>query len=153
MLIGNNLVVSINYVLKNDQGETMDASPEGEPLSYLHGASGIVPGLENELTGKTAGDTFEVTIKPEEAYGEKIPELIQDIPVAQFPPEPPLAVGMQFNAETPNGPIAVTITAINGDTVTVDGNHPLAGHVLHFTGSIESVREATEEEKSHGHAH
>ena len=153
MLIGNNLVVSINYVLKNDQGETMDASPEGEPLSYLHGASGIVPGLENELTGKTEGAHFEVTIKPEEAYGERIPELIQDIPVAQFPTEPALEIGMQFNAETANGPVSVTVTAINGDTVTVDGNHPLAGHVLHFTGTVESIREASEEELSHGHVH
>lgn len=153
MLIGNNLVVSINYVLKNDQGEIMDASPEGEPMSYLHGASGIVPGLENELTGKAEGASFEVTITPEEAYGERIPELIQEIPRAQFPTEPEVAIGMQFSAETANGPVSVTVTAMSDDAITVDGNHPLAGHILHFSGTIDSIREASEEELNHGHVH
>jgi FKBP-type peptidyl-prolyl cis-trans isomerase SlyD len=153
MLIGENCVVSINYTLKNDSGAVMDESPEGEPLVYLHGAAGIIPGLENELTGKTAGAEFQVTIKPEEAYGEHQPHLIQQVPRSAFPEDMELAEGMQFQAQTEGGPMPVTITGVSDDLITVDGNHPLAGLTLHFTGSIADVRDATEEELQHGHVH
>lgn len=153
MLIGQNSVVSIQYTLTNDSGEVMDQSQEGEPLVYLHGAAGIIPGLENELHGKVAGDAFDVTIKPEEAYGEQVAELIQQIPRSSFPADIDIEVGMQFNAETPNGPTLVSVAEVADDTITVDGNHPLAGLTLHFEGTIENVREATAEELSHGHAH
>lgn len=153
MLIGKDCVVTINYILKNDSGEVLDESPEGQPMAYLHGASGIIPGLEDELTGKTAGTEFSVTIESEDGYGDRVPGLIQEVPIASFPTEPALEMGMQFTAETENGPMSVMITALNGDTVTVDGNHPLAGMTLHFSGSIADVRMATAEELEHGHAH
>ncbi|MGK0499901.1 MAG: FKBP-type peptidyl-prolyl cis-trans isomerase SlyD [Oceanicoccus sp.] len=153
MLIGDNSVVSIQYTLTNDSGEIMDQSSEGEPLVYLHGAAGIIPGLEKELTGKVADSEFKVTIKPEEAYGEHMPEMVQVVPRNSFPADIEIQVGMQFNAESEQGPMAVSVSSVGDDTVTVDGNHPLAGLTLHFEGKIETVRDATAEELDHGHAH
>ena len=153
MLIGQNSVVSLHYTLTNDSGEVMDQSQEGEPLVYLHGAAGIIPGLENELSGKVAGAEFQVTIKPEEAYGEHVADMVQQVPRSSFPADTDIEIGMQFNAESPNGPINVSITEVSEETVTVDGNHPLAGLTLHFEGKIEDVRDATAEELDHGHVH
>lgn len=153
MLIGQNSVVSIQYTLKNDSGDVMDQSPEGEPLVYLHGASNIIPGLEKELTGKVAGAEFQARIEPEEAYGQHNPEMIQEVPRTAFPADTEIAPGMRFNAQSPNGPVTVLVAAVAEETVTVDGNHPLAGQTLHFEGKIEEVREATSEEVDHGHVH
>lgn len=153
MLIGPNCVVSIYYTLTNDSGEVMDQSPEGQPLSYLHGAAGIIPGLEKELTGKVAGDDFTVTITPEEGYGEHRPEMVQEVPRESFPNDIEVAPGMQFNAQTAQGPVTVMVTAVGEEAITVDGNHPLAGKTLHFEGKIDNVREATAEEIDHGHVH
>ncbi|WP_339339444.1 peptidylprolyl isomerase [uncultured Oceanicoccus sp.] len=153
MLIGQNSIVSIQYTLTNDSGEIIDQSQEGQPLVYLHGAAGIIPGLENELTGKTEGASFKATIKPEDAYGEHIPEMVQEVPRSSFPADQDIQPGMQFNAESPNGPMTVAVTAVSDDTITVDGNHPLAGLTLHFEGTIEGVREATAEELEQGQAH
>jgi FKBP-type peptidyl-prolyl cis-trans isomerase SlyD len=153
MLIGDNCVVSINYILKNDSGTVMDESPEGQPLVYLHGAAGIIPGLEAELTGKVAGAEFKVTIKPEDAYGEHQPHMVQQVPRSAFPADMEIAEDMQFQAQTEGGPMPVTVTGVSEDLITVDANHPLAGLTLHFEGSIADVREATEEELAHGHAH
>ncbi len=153
MLIGQNSIVSIQYTLSNDSGEVMDQSQDGEPLVYLHGAAGIIPGLENELTGKVAGDEFKVTIKPEEAYGAHVPEMVQLIPRTSLPADIDVQIGMQLNVESPNGPRMVSVTGVAEQMVTVDGNHPLAGLTLHFEGKIEHVREATAEELSHSHVH
>ena len=152
MLIGNNSVVSIHYKLTDDEGKTLDESTEG-PLTYLHGARGIIPGLEKELTGKTAGAEFKVTITPDEAYGDHRPEMVQQSPLSAFPADMELEVGMQFTANSEGGEMMVVITEIGNETVTVDANHPLAGLTLHFEGKIEQVRDATEEELAHGHAH
>lgn len=153
MLIGKNSVVSIHYTLKNDDQQIMDQSQEGQPLTYLHGANNIIPGLENELAGKVAGDSFSVSINPEEAYGPRREEMIQEVPRESFPADVEISPGMQFDAESPNGPITVVVTAVSDESVTVDGNHPLAGLTLHFEGNIENVRDASEEEIDHGHAH
>lgn len=153
MLVGPNCVVSIYYTLTDDDGEVMDQSPEGQPLSYLHGAAGIIPGLENELTGKVAGDDFKVTINPEEAYGPHHPEMVQELPRTSFPEGMEIQPGMQFTAQSNNGPVTVVVTRVEGDSVTVDANHPLAGKILHFEGKIDSVRDATPEELDHGHVH
>lgn len=153
MLVGPNCVVSIYYTLTNDQGEVMDQSPEGQPLSYLHGAAGLIPGLEKELTGKVAGDEFNVSVAPEEAYGEHRPDMVQVVARESFPTDVDVEAGMRFNAQTSNGPITVMVTDVNEATVTVDANHPLAGKTLHFEGKIDTVREATQEEIDHGHAH
>lgn len=153
MLIGDNSVVSIHYTLTNDDGVIMDQSQEGQPLVYLHGAAGIIPGLEKELTGKVAGGNFKVTITPEEAYGPHVPEMVQQVPRNSFPADIDIEPGMQFNAESPNGPVTVSVTAVSDEAVTVDGNHPLAGLTLHFEGKVEDVREATAKELDHGHVH
>ena len=155
MQISENTVVAFHYTLTNNAGETIDSSLQrGEPLSYLHGHGNIIPGLEKALLGKSSGDKLNVTVTPEEGYGERHDQLIQDVPASAFDgADGNLQPGMQFQAETEAGPRLFTITAVEGDQVTVDGNHPLAGETLTFDVEITDVREATEEEQSHGHAH
>lgn len=153
MLIGDKSVVSIDYILKDSAGEVIDESVEGQPLTYLHGFSNIIPGLEKELTGKVAGDAFKVSVEPSEGYGDIQAQLIQQVPLETFPEPESLQVGMRFNAQTEQGEIPVVITEIEANEVTVDANHPLAGQALHFEGKIVDVRDATEEELQHGHAH
>ncbi len=153
MLIGPNCVVGICYTLTDDHGEVLDQSPEGQPLSYLHGAAGIIPGLEKELAGKLAGDEFNIHITPTEAYGEYQPEMVRELPRTALPADIDLQPGMQLTGQTHNGPLMLTVTAVEGDQVTVDANHPLAGKTLHFEGTVEFVREATADELNHGHAH
>ena len=153
MQIVDNSVASFHYTLTNDAGEVLDSSDGREPLAYLHGAGNIVPGLEREMTGHVAGDKFIVDVDPEHGYGNYIDELVQVVPKGSFDGVADLAVGMQFQAQTEQGAIAVVVTEIEGDEVTVDGNHPLAGEALHFAVEIVDVREASEEEKQHGHVH
>ncbi len=153
MLIGANSVVSIQYRLTNNAGELLDASNEGEPLTYLHGAGNIIPGLESELLGKAVGASFTVVIAPEEAYGVRQDHLVQEVPRDAFPDPEQLETGMRFSAQSDQGMLSVVITAVSPETVTVDANHPLAGETLHFDVRIEEVRPATAEEVEHGHAH
>jgi len=153
MLIAENCVVSIYYELTNDAGEVIDASTEGEPLTYLHGAHNIIPGLENQLLGKQAGDKLKVTVQPEDGYGEHSANLVQEVPRDAFPEPDSLEVGMRFNAQSESGEMSVVISAVGTDTVTVDANHPLAGQVLHFDVIIDEVRAASAEELAHGHVH
>lgn len=154
MNIEDKRAVSIHYTLTNEQGEKLDSSEGQDPLRYLHGASNIIPGLENALAGKTAGDKVSVTVQPEDAYGEINPEMIQIVPREAFEGIDDIQPGMQFQASGPNGQTqVVTIKAVGEEGVTVDGNHPLAGQVLNFDVSIEDVRDATEEEIAHGHVH
>lgn len=154
LTINNDHVVTIHYTLTNTQGEVLDSSDGGEPLTYLQGAGNIIPGLENALRGKTIGDKLKVSIPPEEGYGIRHPQLVQVLPRAAFGGVDQLEVGMEFTAQGADGEVRrVGIAAINGDDVTIDGNHPLAGEVLHFAVSIESVRAASREELAHGHVH
>ena len=155
MQISENSVVSIHYTLTNKTGETIDSSIErGEPLAYLHGAGNIIPGLENALVGKAAGDKLDVTVTPEEGYGERHEQLIQQVPKTAFEGnEENLQPGMQFQAQTEAGPRIFTITAVEGEEVTVDGNHPLAGQRLNFQVKIVAIRDASQEEVAHGHVH
>lgn len=153
MEIANNSVVSIDYELKNDSGEVLDASAEGTPLVYLHGHRNIIPGLEQALEGKTAGDSLDVRIAPGDAYGELNEALKQKVPKDRFQGVDNLEVGMQFQASTDRGPISVRIVAVEGDEVTVDGNHPLAGEHLNFNVTVREVRAADESEIAHGHVH
>lgn len=154
LLIGNDLVVSIHYKLTNNAGETLDSSEGNEPLSYLHGAGNIIPGLENALTGKTQGDSLQVTVSPEEAYGERVEQLIQKVPMSMFQGVEQLEAGMVFQTQSPDGQThLVTVTEIEDEEVTIDGNHPLAGQELNFDVTVESVRDATAEELEHGHVH
>jgi len=132
----------------------IDSSAGSEPLVYLHGAGNIVPGLENALTGKVADDELDVSIEPEDAYGEYSAELITTIGREMFEGVDELQVGMQFHASAPDGGMQiVTIRDIDGEDVTIDGNHPLAGQQLNFKVKVVSVRAASEEEVAHGHVH
>ena len=154
MLITNQHVVAIDYTLSNDAGEVIDSSAGAEPLVYLHGASNIIAGLENALTGKAVGDELEVSVEPQDAYGEYSAELITNLGREMFEGVDELEVGMQFHASAPDGGMQiVTIRDIDGDQVTIDGNHPLAGQQLNFKVKVVSIREASEEEVAHGHVH
>ncbi|MFD2190495.1 FKBP-type peptidyl-prolyl cis-trans isomerase [Pistricoccus aurantiacus] len=153
MQIAQNSVVAFHYTLTNDAGEVLDSSEGREPLAYLHGAGNIVPGLEKELAGRESGEKLQVTVTPEEGYGENQPGLIQEVPIESFQGVDDVQPGMQFQAQTQGGPLMVTVTQVEGDTVTVDGNHPLAGQTLNFDVEITEVREASQEELEHGHVH
>ncbi|NWN83035.1 MAG: peptidylprolyl isomerase [Halomonas sp.] len=153
MQIAQNSVVAFHYTLTNDGGEVLDSSEGREPLTYLHGAGNIIPGLEKELEGRAAGDKLNATIAPAEGYGEKQDQLVQEVPRDAFQGVESIEPGMQFQAQTEGGPLMVTVTQVGGDTVTVDGNHPLAGQTLNFDVEIASVREASDEEAEHGHVH
>jgi len=153
MAIEDQKVVKINYELKNDSGEVLDKSAEGEPLAYLHGANNIIPGLETALTGKAEGEKVDVEIEPGEAYGERQEELVQAVPMSAFEGVDKVEPGMRFTARGPQGQQVVTVTEVADDEVTVDANHPLAGEKLHFNVEVVEVRDASPEEVEHGHVH
>lgn len=153
MQIAKNAVVRIDYTLTNDAGTVLDTSKGREPLAYVHGVGGLIPGLEEELDGKAAGDKLQVVIPPEKGYGERQDGLVQKVEREQLPTEADVQVGAQFQAHTNVGVQVVTVTDVEGDQVTLDGNHPLAGETLHFDVNVVDVREATQEELEHGHVH
>ena len=154
MQIIKNTVALIHYTLKNDAGEVLDTSEGSDPLTYLHGAGNIVPGLESELEGKAVGESIEVRVEPADGYGEKVDEMIQTVPRDKMPAGMELEVGMQLEAQSPDGHAqVVTIVGLTNTDVTLDGNHPLAGVALNFAVEVIEVRKATEEELSHGHVH
>lgn len=153
MQVAANKVIAIHYTLTDEQDQVLDSSQGSAPLFYLHGFGNIIPGLEKQLEGLAVGDAFEVTVTPEEGYGLRSDELIQIVPRAAFQGVDELDVGMQFQTQGPQGAMIVSITHIEGDDVTIDANHQLAGVTLNFKGNIESIRDASEEELAHGHAH
>ncbi|WP_462382000.1 FKBP-type peptidyl-prolyl cis-trans isomerase [Pseudomonas sp. Marseille-QA0892] len=154
MLIAANKAVSIDYTLKNDAGEVLDSSQGGAPLVYLHGAGNIIGGLEKALEGKSVGDELNVSVEPADAYGEYSAELVANLNRSMFEGVDELEVGMQFHASGPDGSMQiVTIRDIDGDDVTVDGNHPLAGQRLNFEVKVVDIRDASAEEVAHGHIH
>lgn len=153
MQIAKDLVASIEYTLTDATGAVIDSSVGNEPLAYLHGAGNIIPGLENALEGKKAGDSLTVTVAPEDGYGEKNDGLIQVVPKDMFQGVDNIEAGMQFHAQTDHGMQVITVAAVEGDNITVDGNHPLAGQTLKFDVKIIEVRAASEEELEHGHVH
>jgi FKBP-type peptidyl-prolyl cis-trans isomerase SlyD len=153
MQIENHKVVSIDYTLRDDNGNIIDQSHGGE-FCYLHGAANIIPGLENALAGKVSGDELSVSIPAEEGYGLRDEAKTQVVPRNMFPDDVEIEVGMPFHAEGPEGQmLMVTVAAIDGDQITVDGNHPLAGENLHFEVTVRDVRDASAEELEHGHVH
>ncbi|WP_102125235.1 FKBP-type peptidyl-prolyl cis-trans isomerase [Deinococcus planocerae] len=151
MNITQDKVVELDYVLKVD-GEVVDQSEAGEPLTYLHGHSNIIPGLERALEGKKAGDSLHVTVQPEDGYGERDEDNVEDLDRADFDDE--VEVGATYYAQAEDGSVLpFTVVGVEGDTVQVDFNPPLAGMVLNFDVTVKSVRDATGEELEHGHAH
>ena len=153
MQIAERTVASFNYTLTNDAGEIIDSSEGRSPLAYLHGAGNIVPGLEKEMAGRQAGDRFDVVVAPEDGYGQPNPMLVQVVPREAFQGVDTIEVGMEFQAQTPQGPLSVVVSKVDADNVTVDGNHPLAGKTLHFAIEVTDVRDASVEELAHGHVH
>jgi len=154
MVVAQDKVVLIHYTLTNDSGAVIDSSSGGEPLAYIHGQGNIIPGLEKALEGKQQGDKISANVDPAEGYGVRDDALVQSVPRRSFGGVPNIQTGMQFHAQTSQGHTrVVTVTAIKGDMVTVDANHPLAGQNLHFDVEIAEVRDASQEELEHGHVH
>ena len=153
MLIDTNKVITINYTLKDDAGKLIDESNDGS-FCYLHGADNIIPGMEQALHGKAKDDQLQLSLKPEQAYGEYVEALTQVVDRSMFDVNDNIEAGMQFHAQSENGQtIMITVTEVDGDKITIDGNHPLAGETLHYDITVIDVRDATEEEISHGHVH
>lgn len=148
MQAGHGTVVSINYELKDDEGEILDESDA--PLQYLHGFGNIIPGLEKALEGAGPGQHQSVTIEPGDAYGEPDPEAIISLPLSNLPEGMEIEPGMNLVAETPGGPVPMKVQEITDESVTLDANHPLAGKRLHFEVEVVEVRAASEKELEAG---
>jgi FKBP-type peptidyl-prolyl cis-trans isomerase SlyD len=146
-------VVTIHYTLKDDKGAVLDSSAGGEPLAYIQGHGNLVAGLEKALEGKQDGNTLAVSVAPADGYGVRDEKLIQRLPKRSLQGSGEIKKGMQFQARTDDGMRLFTVTAVMGDMVTLDGNHPLADQTLHFDVEVVAVREATTEELEHGHVH
>ena len=153
MIITTGSVVLFDYTLTDDEGEIIDSSAEEGALAYLHGEGQIVPGLEKAMEGKSAGNSFKVTVEPTEGYGLHDPAKITVVPADEIEGGDELEEGMQLETENESGEQTVVISKIEGNNVTIDGNHPLAGMPLHFDIQIREVRAATAEEIEHGHVH
>ena len=148
------MVVSIHYKLTDDNGNVIDSSEGKDPLNYLHGANNIIPGLEKALVGKTQGAKLQVKVDPAEGYGVVRPELVTEVEKSLFEGVESLEVGMIFQAQAPDGSNQqIVVKKVEGEKVTIDANHPLAGVNLNFNVEIVGVREATPEELDHGHVH
>lgn len=146
-------MVSIQYTLTDDKNAVLDRSTAQDPLVYLHGTGSLIPGLEQALEGHIAGDKLQVTVKPEDGYGVRNDKMLQNVKKSEFPKDEELEIGMRFQVSSEDGPMVLTVVKITDEEVIVDANHPLAGVTLHFDVEIVGVREATENELSHGHAH
>lgn len=154
MLISTDKVVHLEFTVTDGEGNQIDSTEQSGPLVYLHGHNNIIPGLETALEGKDVADRLDVTLKPEEAYGETVPEMIQSVPRENFQGIDDIKEGMAFEAQGSNGETRrVIVTEVNKDNVTVDANHPLAGKTLNFDLTVHTIREATPEELANGHIH
>ncbi|MBK7945069.1 MAG: peptidylprolyl isomerase [Flavobacteriales bacterium] len=149
MRITKNSVVSFHYTLNDPEGKLLDTSAGKDPFAYIHGSGMIVPGLEAEMEGRTIGDSLQVKVEAAKGYGEIDPSLVQRVPMDKFGGQQ-VEEGMQF--QTPDHRVWSVMEVKDGDVV-LNGNHPLAGVTLHFSVEVTDVREATEEEISHGHVH
>ena len=153
MKIAKDHVVSFDYEVRNSRAEVLDKSSETGPLTYLHGYASIIPGLEKSLDGKACGEELHVTIPPVEAYGMRDERRLGEVSRSIFPKGTEVKLGMRFRAQSDNGTDNVVVVAVDGDTITVDANHPLAGETLTFEVTVREIRPATPEEISHGHVH
>lgn len=153
MQIAKDSVVTFHYAVAEVDGPTLETSHDRDPLAILIGHGNIIPGLEAAMLGHAAGDRFDVTVTPDQAYGESFPDRIQRIPRKHFRPDVKLAPGMQTTVRTNQGPRLVTVRKVGMSVVDVDLNHPMAGKTLRFDIEVIGVRESTAEERAHGHAH
>ena len=153
MQIVDDTAVLIHYKVTNSTGELLDTSEGDEPLAYIHGQGDIVPGLEQALTGKSAGDQIKVTLEPRLGYGEREERKVQRVPRSAFEDNAQIEPGMRFQTEDEDGEVIVTVTRVSDDEVVIDANHPLAGQTLSFDVQVVAVRACTAEELEHGHVH
>jgi FKBP-type peptidyl-prolyl cis-trans isomerase SlyD len=153
MQISKNKVVAIDYTLTDNDGNTLDTSANREPLKYIQGAGNIIPGLERALEGEESGSKVNVTVNPDEGYGQRDENLKQQVPRNLFEGVDTLEPGMQFQAQTEGGVQIITVAEVGEEEVLVDANHPLAGVTLNFDVDVVEVRDASEEELEHGHVH
>jgi FKBP-type peptidyl-prolyl cis-trans isomerase SlyD len=153
VIIENKKVVSFHYTLTNETGEQLESSRGRDPMAYLHGSHNIIPGLEKALAGKSAGDQFQVTLPPADAYGDRNPSNIQRVASKHFKNPGSLRRGQLVSLQTREGERPAVIVKVGRFNVDVDANHPLAGQTLTFDVEITDVREASPEEVAHGHVH
>jgi FKBP-type peptidyl-prolyl cis-trans isomerase SlyD len=154
MKVAADLVVSIEYTLKNDAGEVLDGSDEDGPLHYLHGHDNIVPGLEAALNGRALGDSLNVTVAPEDGYGTPDDDLVFEVPREELSDDIEPEVGMELGMTSDDGDfLRARICGVTTDTVQLDANHELAGQTLHFAVKVVGIRQPTQEELEHGHVH
>jgi len=151
--VQKDVVVSMEYTLQVD-GEEIDSSKGQDPLQFLVGYGNIISGLEREMMGMKVGDSKDVVIQPEDAYGEYDDEAFMEVPRDQFPQDMPVEEGLELSVRDDQGQSRYArIDIVEGDTVTLNFNHPLAGDELHFSVKVVNLREPTEEELEHGHVH
>lgn len=148
-IVTNGVVVSLDYTLTVD-GAMVDSSGD-QPLEYIHGYNNIIPGLEKELNGLKLGESKDVVVAPQDAYGIYHPEALFDLPRSQFPPNFPVEIGRELRVRSENGQVMTArISQVETDTVQIDTNHPLAGKELFFHAKISSLRPATQNELANG---
>lgn len=155
LIVANNVVVSLGYMLQLEDGELVDQSAEGQPLVYLHGNGQLIPGLENALYGLAVGDEKQVEVLPSEGYGERDEGNFQLVPHSAFPDNLKLEEGMPLQMrDSQSGQVfGATVADINEAGVLLDFNHPLAGEKLYFSVKVKGLRQATDEEIAHQHVH
>lgn len=153
MIVEKDKAVSFHYTLKNTDGEQMETSRDKDPMSYLHGANNIIPGLEKAMEGRAVNDEFSVTVEPEEAYGVRNENNVQRVPLKRLKGIGKVLPGQVLNLQTNKGQVQVTVLKVGRFNIDVDGNHPLAGKQLTFEVEITEIRDASEEELEHRHVH
>ena len=151
MTITKDKFVAINYVLKDSDGLELDSSVGTEPLGYVHGRGYLIPGLEAQLEGKSTGDKFSCIIGPKDGYGERDERLVTELSKDRFEIEDPIEIGMKFQVMTPAGPTIVTVTKVDGDRITIDGNHEMAGKTLNFDIEVVDSRKQPVPVRCHDH--
>ena len=152
--VANDTVARVFYTGKFEDGEIFDTNQGGEPLTFLVGHKKMISGFEEELMGASIGDQRTFKLAPNRAYGERDESMFQVVDKSVFGTAMPIEVGMSSYAQTEGGGMTMfTITKIDGDQVTVDFNHVMAGKTLEFSVEVVDVREATKDEVAHGHVH
>lgn len=153
MPITANMVAQFHYTLKDGEGQVLESSNAGQPMTYLHGHNSLLPGLEQALEGKNSGDKFSVTLPPALAFGEVMADSEMRVPISHLRGAKKWEPGMMAVLQTPQGQQQVTILKVGHTMATVDTNHPMAGKTLIFDIEVSEVRAASPEELAHGHAH
>lgn len=154
MKFGPQKVIRFDYTLSDNDGEVIDSTEGQEPLAFIYGSAALKPALREQMEGRQSGDSFQVTVQPEDGYGLRDESLIREVGRDMFGDIEQIEAGMLFQTANAGGATEmVTVVAVGDDTVTVDHNHPLAGVTLNFAIDVIEVRDATQEEISHGHVH